>query len=449
MPDEDRTREDLICELRMLRAEIACLRGRLEEIDRPGDDRADMSRRSSESSADAGRPYRAQLEHRDRIEPSVRSGADDLNSALCAARAALDWLNGIVKSVADGLIVTDTSNRMVLINPAAERLLHADSCAVLGKPLDVAIEDEPLRERLKAALERKEPSDQFIFELPGEDPRIMQARTSLIHDAAGKEAGVVTIMTDVTEERAIDRMKTQFLARAAHQLRTPLTSIRGFSEILVTRDDIGEDERKKFLFHINKEAETLASMLRDILDVSRLESGLGYSLRRTRCDASGIVRRAVDSFRDSCKKHRIQVSMPDQLPQLLVDGGRIEQVLDNIIGNAIKYSPEGGNVRVIGRVVGDFLEVSVEDEGIGMTEDQAKRFFEKFYKADVSNTAPAGTGLGTTIVKHIVEAHGGRVWVDSVRGKGTAVRFTLPLASPKAEKRPSSQRPAPSRGRVT
>ncbi len=261
----------------------------------------------------------------------------------------------------------------------------------------------------------------------------MRARTSVIHDREGKDTGIITIFHDVTHEREVDRMKTEFLSTAAHELRTPLTSIQGFSEILQTREDLNEEEKKRFLSYINKQAVNLAEIINDLLDISRIESGRKYTINKEIYDAGECIKNIIPYFQETYLKHKFEVVLPDKPVKLYVDKDKMGQVLKNILSNAVKYSPEGGVIRVAGEVFEDYYQVSVEDQGMGMTPEQVEKVFDKFYRADASNTAITGTGLGMSIVKYLVEAHEGNVFVESEPGKGTTVKFTIPLDNKRNE----------------
>jgi len=234
-------------------------------------------------------------------------------------------------------------------------------------------------------------------------------------------------MHDVTYERELDRMKTEFISTAAHELRTPLTSIQGFSELLTTRDDITEEEEKECLSYINIQSVNLANIINDLLDISRIESGKGFSLEKAPCNIAELIRETVPYFQVQSKKHHFDLALPDEPLEAMVDKDKMRQVLENILSNAVKYSPEGCEIRITGEVVEDHYQVSIEDQGIGMTPDQIEKMFDKFYRADASNTSIPGTGLGMSIVAYLVETHGGEVWVSSTHGKGTTVRFTIPI----------------------
>jgi len=386
-------------------------------------------------------------EYSKNLERMVELRTRRLNQALYEAEEARDRIHGILQSVADGLIVTDINNRVILMNRAAEDLLGVRFSEVVDRPIDFAIQKKTLRDRIKTILGKKETGYKFDFELPGEDtkhPRIMRARTSVIQGKSGEETCIATIMHDVTDEREVDRMKTEFISTAAHELRTPLTSIRGFSEILLTRNDIKQEEKKKFLSYINKQSVNLANIITDLLDISRIESSLGFSLKEAPCNITDIIRGVVPYFQEQSPRHIFEVVLPEESVEMMVDKEKIGQVLENILSNAVKYSPGGGPICLSAKLIADShndsdlkyskfkiqnskcIEIGVADTGIGMTPGQVKRIFDKFYRANASGAAVPGTGLGMSIVKNLVEAHGGKVWVESKMAKGTTVRFTIP-----------------------
>ncbi len=354
----------------------------------------------------------------------------NLQESLVDTELARDRIDGILKSVADGLIVTDVYNQVVLMNRAAEDLLDVHFSEVIDRPIEFAIDEPTLRDKVKETFNKKTTGYHFDFELPGDDPehpKIMRARTSVIHDREGKDSGIVTIIHDVTHEREVDRMKTEFISTAAHELRTPLTSIQGFSEILLMREDLKPEEKEKFLTYINKQSVGLATIINDLLDISRIESGRGFALNKQPCNAGEAIQEILPYFQEHYKNHQFEVALPEKPVQLHVDKEKMGQVLKNLLSNAAKYSPEGGLIRTVVGKFKNHCRISVQDQGMGMTPEQVDKMFDKFYRVDASNTAIEGTGLGMTVVKHIVEAHGGEVWVESKVGKGTVVTFTIPI----------------------
>jgi len=367
---------------------------------------------------------------KEELERIVEKRTVQLERSLDDITKANNHIDGILKSLADGLIVTDNRNRVVLMNRAAEQMLGVSLSETGGRPLDIASQEKILCNILRKPLDRKQNRDQFDFEIPGGEPgkfRMMRARTSPLQNGREAESGLVTIIADVTHEREIDRMKTEFISTAAHELRTPITSIKGFSEILMTREDISPGEKNKFLTYIHEQSDELASIISDILDITRIESGQSFALSRKMVAVEDIIQKSLSPFQDSCKVHQFELTLPEEETVLNIDPDKMVQVMKNLLSNATNYSPEGGQVKVTGRVHGGHYLISVEDTGIGMSPEQIERVFDKFYRVDTSNTSLEGTGLGMSIVKHIVEAHGGTVRVESELGRGTAVKVVVPI----------------------
>lgn len=386
------------------------------------------------------RQIRSDIEHHDEIGSlafafnslldSLRESEDELKRTLLDVEKNRDDMDGILKSISDGLIVTDNHNRVIMMNRIAEDMLNVRFSEVINRKIDYAIKEKTLRERVKHALEKKESGNQFDFELPGKNidhPNIFRAQTSLIKNKEGKTIGIITIFHDVSHEREVDRMKTEFISTAAHELRTPLTSIQGFSEILLTRDNLDVRERKKFLGHINKQSANLAAIINDLLNICRIESGRSFVLDKEPCLVGEFIKKTAEPFITQSKMHKFEIVVPKEPVEIKADKDKMAQVLKNLINNAVKYSPYGGKIQIKGEMKKSFYEVSVNDEGLGMTPEQVEKIFDKFYRADATNTAIEGTGLGMSIVKHIVETHGGTVLVESEYGKGTKVTFTIPL----------------------
>jgi PAS domain S-box-containing protein len=360
---------------------------------------------------------------------SDRKGAEEkLKKALAASREARAKIACILKSVGDGLIVTDTCHRIVLMNPSAESLLGVVCEQVINRSVDDPYVAALLPEKVVQALRCGETGDSFEFELDdsaGKKLRSLQGRMSAIRDQAG-HSGIITTLRDVSRERDIDSMKTEFITTAAHELRTPLTSIQGFSEILLARSDLENAQRRSILAIIHEQAESLSRIVNDLLDLARIESGAGFVLQKSSCDLSQLIEQATSQLSWSSDCHLFEVALASTDSVVFGDRVKLRQVLENILSNAVKYSPQGGSVRITGQRHDSDFQVSIADQGIGMNEDQRLRIFDKFYRADTSNSAIEGVGLGMNIVQEIIKAHGGRIWVESCVGKGTVVHFTLP-----------------------
>jgi PAS domain S-box-containing protein len=374
-----------------------------------------------------GRVTRIVLAYNDVTEH--KRSQSDLLVALDEVRRAKEQIDTLLRTMSDGLVATDGKRRIVLMNQAAEELLGLCLHKSLGLPLLDVISHAGLRTHLEAvARGEAHLLTDMEFDIDGQK-RVFQARTTAFSSTASSDQGRITLLHDVTRARDIERVKDEFLSTAAHQLRTPLSSVIGYSDLLIQADDdIGDDARLEYLRLIHAKAEQLSEIVSNLLDISRIEAGEGVTLTCRAHSATLICQEAIAGFLHSPSGHRIELAVRGEDVPILVDHFAIQQVLENLLSNAMKYSPPGSPVVVALWADDGMCHVSVCDRGIGMTEEQAAQAFDKFYRADASNTAIAGTGLGLTIVRHLVEAHGGRVAIDSQVGEGTAVHCTFPLA---------------------
>jgi signal transduction histidine kinase len=228
----------------------------------------------------------------------------------------------------------------------------------------------------------------------------------------------------------ISRLKSEFISTAAHELNTPLATIMGFTELLFDGGPIGvvsDEQRMVFLNHIYDSSERLSKIVDDLLDVSRIESGQNLSLDKKVQSIRNLLEKIVSRFK-LITSYQIYLNISPEVPeQLVFDENRIDQVMQNLLSNAIKYSKRNSTITIVAEGDADNCVITVIDQGIGMTDEQKSRIFEKFYRGDSADTAIKGVGLGMSIVKEIVEDHGGTIWVDSLLGEGSSVCFTLPI----------------------
>lgn len=260
-------------------------------------------------------------------------------------------------------------------------------------------------------------------------------------DVDGKLIGMVESFQDITlrkkAERAsikMDQMKSEFISTAAHELNTPLSTMMGYTEFLRTPDEFGgftDKQKHDFLNEVYDNGEALSRIVEDLLDISRIESGKPIPMVLEEIDFMKVLRKKVKTFIAHNPGHTFHLDLPSNPVQseFKLDRHRINQALENLLSNAVKYSPDEKEIVITSKEDKDGWEVRIEDNGIGMNTDQLNRVFDKFYRADASNTATQGLGLGMSIVKQIVEAHGGNIRVESTEGKGTAVIFNLPYVT--------------------
>jgi len=253
-----------------------------------------------------------------------------------------------------------------------------------------------------------------------------------------QETCVLASLCDITSEKAaerslieMDRIKNEFISTAAHELRTPLCSIMGFAELMKAPEaskNFTDEEKSEFLALIHERGLALSRIIDDLLDISRIESGQPITLVRQPTDLRDILTAIVERYRLHVSEHVFRLALPEDCPtsNLEIDRQRIEQVVENLLSNAVKFSPKASEIRIEGVATNEGWEVRIIDEGIGMNPEQVSHIFDKFYRVDSSDTAVGGLGLGMSIAKQIVDAHGGKIWIESSPGQGTRACFSLP-----------------------
>jgi PAS domain S-box-containing protein len=342
---------------------------------------------------------------------------------------AKDRVETILNNTPDGVLLLGPEGLIETCNPAISNLFGYTREEILHKSPTLLFDpqhQETLDHVLGRFLTRRQ-TERLEMSAQRKDGSLFDADIAL---AAIKEdgaiLGAVFTVRDISRAKKIERMKDEFLATAAHELRTPLTSIRGFSEILLTRD-LAKERANSYLRTINTQSTHLARIIDDLLDISRLEAGDALDLNREPVNINKLILDVVQPFLDTSPQHRFVFDLNEDCPLVYGDPFRLNQVIQNLISNAVKYSPNGGEITTSSRAEGRMLEVSIKDEGIGMTVEQQKHIYERFFRADASNTSIGGTGLGLTISKMIIEMHGGQLTVDSQHKKGSCFTFTLPM----------------------
>ncbi len=345
-------------------------------------------------------------------------------------------IEGALQSLADGLAVVDASGRLAIWNARAEEYFDLGAAkwlAASDRDLYEAIATrtrepaEALEEMLSAAADPvKMPRVEFFVNTPRE--RAVEAQWFGLSAAEGAALGYGVLFRDVTREKELDQMKNQLLSIVSHELRTPLAAIKGFTTTLL-REDVRWDEatQRDFLKIIEEETDRLGELIDNLLDMSQIEAG-ALRVDKEPTQLRNVVREAVDRARRRTETHWFVVDLPAELPRVWADPRRIRQVLNNLLENAIKYSPGGGQITVAAEVEGDHLAVSIADSGPGIPAPYLDKIFQRFFQVDAASTRrTGGSGLGLSISKGIVEAHGGRIWAESSPGQGSVFRFTLPL----------------------
>jgi two-component system phosphate regulon sensor histidine kinase PhoR len=271
----------------------------------------------------------------------------------------------------------------------------------------------------------------------GDEEKIYQVQSAMVRGEDQQPIGVVAIFNDITEIRSIERMKTAFVSTVSHELRTPLTSIKGFISTLLADEDgdyYDQETQREFYHIIDMECDRLTRLISDLLNVSRIESGHALDLNPKPVNLAQLIEKVVTVQRSYTDKHEFVVDIGPGLPLIVADEDKVDQILTNLTNNAIKYSPRGGRIKISAAANGGAARVSISDEGMGIPKEHLPKVFDRFHRVDNRDTREVGgTGIGLYLVKHLVEAHGGRIWVESEVGKGSVFTFDLPKCPPQFE----------------
>ncbi|HEY1293716.1 MAG TPA: response regulator [Chloroflexota bacterium] len=383
----------------------------------------------------------------------ITNRLDRTNSALATSldeqRAQQAQTRAVVDGVVEGLVlVGPDDHRLLSVNRQFGELFGVSEAQVVGRTLPelsalidrVFAEPEQLRERVAGTVADETAQFTEILQQVWPQERILQLfSTPVVSEGSGKFLGRLYGFRDVTQERELDRMKTEFVSQVSHELRTPLTAIKGFTELLLD-GDAGEvnEEQQEYLDIVKSNVDRLVALINDLLDISRIESGR-IKLEVAPIDLPPIIDSVVATLRPLLegKQQTLTTSVQPDLPTAMGDRDRVVQVVTNLVSNAHKYTQAGGSISVTAERTGELLRVAVKDNGMGIPEEDIPKLFTRFFRVDSSLTREiGGTGLGLSIVKSIVELQGGTVFVDSQLGEGSTFAFTLPVATAPLTPRP-------------
>lgn len=333
-------------------------------------------------------------------------------------------LSSVLSYMTDGVVATDRKGRVILINePAAkllsvsrETILSSSIVSLLGLEEDYSFED---------LLVEKE--SLILDYSTATKPLILRANFSVIQKETGFVNGLITVLHDITEQEKIDLERREFVANVSHELRTPLTTMRSYLEALTDGAWKDEEIAPNFLSVTQTETERMIRLVNDLLQLSKMDSK-DYRLKKEWLNFVDFFNRIIDRFEIIKDENTaFERKLLDHATFVEGDEDKLTQVLDNIISNAMKYSPQGGKITFKMEEKEDHIVISVSDQGMGIPKENLQQIFERFYRVDKARTRKlGGTGLGLAIAKEMVEAHGGEIWAESIEGKGTTVTFTLP-----------------------
>jgi len=372
---------------------------------------------------------------------SLNETARHLESEISLLSGERNRSSAILRSMVEGVAVIDAQERLVFCNRAFSEILNIDSRNSEGRPLIEVIRNSELSGLIRKALNGEEgiQSDIATGIVLQQSFSVTAAPVKALEPAPGtaakrpppeKPSGAVVVLHDVTELRRLERVRQDFVANVSHEFKTPLTAIQGFAETLLAGALEDPKNNRRFLEIMRDHANRLAQLTDDLLKLARIEAGK-LELQFAPVALIEIVERCAETalLKASRKQITLDIEIPPGLPPLLGDGSLLGDVLQNLLDNAIQYTPPGGQIRVSASADSRETVATVSDTGIGIPVIDQERIFERFYRVDAARSREAGgTGLGLSIAKHIVEAHGGRLWVESVVGEGSKFSFSIPLA---------------------
>ncbi|WP_103107096.1 two-component system histidine kinase PnpS [Brevibacillus reuszeri] len=336
-------------------------------------------------------------------------------------------LSGVLTNMTSGVIFISEQRRIMLVNPAVEKLLGTPGHEIVGKLHIEAGKSFGLSQYIDRCLDKSEKFRQEVHIYYPQE-RVLDVNFAPYINFKGEARGVVVVLHDITEIRRLEKMRSDFVANVSHELRTPITSIKGFTETLLEGAMQDEETCRNFLQIISDESERLYRMIRDILDLSKIEQKR-IPLQVSRIHLQDMISSAVAIMNDQAQRKELTITLPLPQPEiyLMTDRDCLQQIILNLLTNAIAYTPEGGAITIRTEKEDQIVKIQVIDTGIGIPEKDLTRIFERFYRVDKARSRDSGgTGLGLAIVKHLVDNLHGHIRVDSIEGKGTTFTVTIP-----------------------
>ena len=374
------------------------------------------------------------------LAQALNNTAAQMDQTIRSLSGERNRSSAILRSMVEGVAVIDAHERLVFCNRAFSEILNLDSAGGEGHPLIEVVRNSELLSLIRRALLGEEGlrSDiatgivqQRSFSVTAAPVKSLEANVAAGTGAAEKPSGAVVVLHDVSELRRLERVRQDFVANVSHEFKTPLTAIQGFAETLLAGALEDPKNNHRFLEIIRDHAARLARLTDDLLKLARIEAGkLEVAFQPVAIAELLEACSATTLLKSSRKQISFTVKVPPGLPAILGDPGLLHDVLQNLLDNAIQYTPEEGQIEVSATAEAREAVITVSDTGIGIPIADQERIFERFYRVDAARSREAGgTGLGLSIAKHIVEAHGGRLWVESAVGRGSKFSFSVPLAA--------------------
>lgn len=346
----------------------------------------------------------------------------EVNRTTTSLQRRINDFEAIFSNIDDSIVILDKHGCLLILNEAAQSVLGLNPEAVIGKPLTEVIQHG----ELLLLLERAANDNLKYHEINMDDGRVFNARYTLIPNI-----GSAITLQDITYLKEIDHVKNDFVHAVSHDLRSPLTSVLGYAELIGRVGSLNE-QQQDFLNRLQMSVQAITALVNDLLDLGRLEAG--FDTRRESVQLENILRYTVDMINGQAKAANIEIHIQQasNLPAVKANPLRLRQMLDNLIGNAIKYTPRGGQVQVHLHCKDSQVILQVQDNGVGIARKDQPHIFEKFYRGENMPEGTSGSGLGLAIVKSIVDSHQGRIWVESETGQGASFFVVLPADVPVA-----------------
>lgn len=356
--------------------------------------------------------------------------ADSLQQRIGLLTRHNNEQKAVLASMAEGVLAVDSQERLISLNKASSQLLGLDQNHVQGRRLQEVIRNADLTRFISRALAGQEPIEADVL-LHGGRQRVMQARGSALHDVDGRAIGAVVVLNDVTDFRRLEDIRRDFVANVSHELKTPVTSIKGFVETLLDGAMRDPTDAERFLRIIARQADRLHAIIEDLLSLSKIEQNEDADdIALEVAPLASVLESALNACQAGAADREIGVTLQCEAGlSAKINPLLLEQAVVNLLDNAVKYSDPGRQVSVVAKSVDGETTISVADHGVGIAQEHLSRIFERFYRVDRARSRKlGGTGLGLAIVKHIVQAHHGSVTVDSTLGVGTTFTIRLPRA---------------------
>lgn len=374
--------------------------------------------------------YNIKANFTEELHSQVKKATQNLEKVNEQLSDEKERVNAVIRNMGEGLLVVDREGRVLMANPAAQNILGIKEENLVGKML----KDNLKEEHLLALYRGDSPLEQIKeIELLGADEstkRVLRASNARVENEDGQTMGMMTVLTDVTKMKEVERLKSDFIAHVSHELRTPLVAMQKNLTIILN-EIVGKinGDQKELLTLVDENLTRLTRLINDLLDFSKIEAGK-MKWAKERADIICLIKKVASNFKNWAREKNVDlvITLPDKPIELQLVSDKMTQAMTNLLSNALKFTPSGGKIEINLKEKENAIRISVEDTGIGIREEDRERIFNKFEQ--VKLTKPYGingTGLGLPITKEIVKGHGGKIWVESEMNRGSSFIFELPL----------------------